>query len=73
MAYQFTNEASASFKVQEQESGKYTTLKGINANQASAQVICNGVASLLAIGGIFGVYENASRVVTENVYDDENS
>lgn len=72
MAFQFVNEAAASFKVQKQNDGKYLTLKGINSEEASAQTICNGVAALLAIAGIVGFYPNASRVVTENVDDDGN-
>lgn len=72
MAYQFVNEAAASFKVQKVTDGKYLTLKGISSTEQNAQVICNGMASLLAIANLGGVYENASRVVTENVDDDGN-
>lgn len=72
MALQFVNENSASFKVQKDTDGKYMTIKGINSNETSAQVICNGVQSLLSIAGLVGVYQNASRVVTENVDDDGN-
>lgn len=71
MALQFENAASASFKVQPEGTSKQITLKGINSTVQSASVICDGVASLLAIGGITGVYEGAARVVTEDVYDDQ--
>lgn len=67
MAYEFSNQASSSFKYQQEGDAKFNTIKGINSNETSAQTICNGIASLLAIGGITGVYENASRVVTEDV------
>lgn len=72
MAYQFVNEDNASFKVQPRGKSNYLTLRGINSQEQSATVICEGVASLLAIANITGVYENASRVVTEDVYDDGN-
>lgn len=72
MAYQFENNETANFKVQPQGKSSYLTIRGINSNETSAEVICEGIASLLAIGQISGVYENASRVVTENVYDDGN-
>lgn len=72
MALQFVNDPAASFKFQQEGDAKFLTLKGINSTEQSAQVICNGMASLLAIAGIVGVYQNASRVVTENVDDDGN-
>jgi len=72
MALQFVTDPTANFKVQKDTDGKYLTLKGINPTEQSAQVICNGMASLLAIAGIVGVYQNASRVVSENVDDDGN-
>lgn len=70
MAFQFTTDPTASFKVQKGNDGKYLTLKGISPTETNAQTICNGMASLLAVAGLYGVYENASRVVTENVDDD---
>lgn len=72
MAYEFSNEPTSSFKYQKEGDAKFETIKGINSNETNAQVICDGIASLLSIGGVVGVYANASRVVTENVeYQDD--
>lgn len=72
MAYEFNNEPTASFKYQQEGNAKFQTIKGINSSETSAQVICDGVASLLSIGAVIGVYDNASRVVTENVEYQDN-
>lgn len=71
MAYSFHTDATASFKVKERGKDKSATFKGINSAETSAQVICDGIAALLIIAGKQGNFEEAQRVVTEDVYDDE--
>lgn len=70
MALVFSGEDTSTFKVQPMGSSKFMSIKGVNGNEQDATVICNGIASLLAIAGLTGDYENASRVVTEDVWDD---
>lgn len=70
MAYQFDRERSASFKFKNQNATSIT-LRGINPTIDSAAVICDGVSSLIAIGGLQGRYIDAERTVKDNVYNDE--
>lgn len=72
MAYQFNKKPTASFQfTTNADSLDKTKLAGINATIGSAAVICDGVSSLMAIGGNSSTYNNAVRTATETVYDDE--
>ena len=73
MAYQFNKKPTAKFQfTTSNDTTDKTTLAGINATLGSAETICDGVASLMAIGGNSSVYINAVRTATETVYDDGN-
>lgn len=69
MAYTFSQEKSASFKFKD-NTNKNVTLEGINGDLTSAAIIVEGVASLMAIGGINGTYLGAERRLTQNVNDE---
>lgn len=72
MAYQFNKKPTASFQfTTNADSSDKTKLAGINATIGSAATICDGVSSLMAIGGNSSVYTNAIRTATETVYNDE--
>lgn len=72
MAYQFNKKPTASFQfTTNTDSTDKTKLAGINATLGSAAIICDGVASLMAIGGNSSFYIDAVRTATETVYDDE--
>lgn len=73
MAYQFNKKPTASFQfTTNSDSTDKTRLAGINATIGSAATICDGVSSLMAIGGNSSVYVDAVRTATETVYDDGN-
>ena len=73
MAYQFSKKPTAKFQfTTSNDTTDKTALAGINATLGSAETICDGVASLMAIGGNSSVYINAVRTATETVYDDGN-
>ena len=71
MAYQFEKEAGAKMKVmanaQSALAGKNLNFSGINSTVTSADTICDGMASLLAIASISGDFSNAIRTVSEDV------
>ncbi len=72
MAYQFNKKPTASFQfTTNTDTTDKTNLAGINATLGSAAIICDGVSSLMAIGGNSSVYVNAVRTAKETVYDDE--
>lgn len=72
MAYQFNKKPTASFQfTTNTDSTDKTKLAGINATLGSAAIICDGVTSLMAIGGNSSFYIDAVRTATETVYDDE--
>ena len=76
MAYTFSNEEAATFKVtlvnEATETSETLTLRGINANTANAAVICSGVDMLLAIAKLtVSSYDGAQRQVTQDVYDND--
>lgn len=73
MAYVFETKKTATFSVPTTgayESSKTMNLSGISAIETSAQVICNGIASLYAIGNLTADFSNGLRTVKENVRDD---
>ena len=73
MAYQFNKKPTAKFQfTTNTDSTDKMTLSGINATLGSAAIICDGVTSLMAIGGNSSTYNNAVRTATESVYDDGN-
>ena len=73
MAYQFNKKPTATFQFRTNPNTitDTTKLSGINATLGSAAIICDGVSSLMAIGGNSSAYINAVRTATETVYDDE--
>lgn len=73
MGYAFETKANAKFRfVTNQNSSEQTTLDGINATLPSATTICDGVSSLMAIGGNNPYFDGkAYRTVTDNVYNDD--
>lgn len=73
MAYQFNKKPTATFQFRnsDQTITEQTKLSGINATLGSAAIICDGVSSLMAIGGNNPYYQSAIRTAQETVYDDE--
>lgn len=72
MAYQFNKKPTATFQfTTDTDTTDKTRLAGINATLGSAAIVCDGVSSLMAIGGNSSYYINAVRTATETVYDDE--
>lgn len=69
MAYQFSTEPTATFKVKANGKSNFNSIKGISST-ANAQTIVQAVSMFLAIADITGVYEGAERVKTDDVYDD---
>lgn len=71
MAYAFEKKYAATFDAEVEGAAQtIKTLKfqGISATETSATTICNGLDSLLAIGGLTANYlENGLRTVKENV------
>lgn len=73
MAYQFSRNKTATFRFHPYAgtSTEYLNLTGVNASVTSADTICNGVSSLMAIGGNNPVYDGAVRTSKETVTDDD--
>lgn len=72
MAYQFNKKPTATFQFKTNtDTTDKTKLAGINATLGSAAIICDGVSSLMAIGGNSTTYIDAVRTATETVFDDE--
>lgn len=71
MSYTFETEKTAKFSFYtNQHSSDKTTLAGINPTLSSADSICAGVDSLMAIGGNTPYYDGkGTRTVTQIVYD----
>lgn len=66
----FNKDKTSKFKFRPlQTSDETLTLDGINASLDSADTICNGISSLMAIGGNNPVYISATRTSTETVED----
>lgn len=71
MAYQFAKKPTATFQFKtDTDSTDKTKLAGINSTLGSAATICDGVSSLMAIGGNTSTYIDAIRTATETVYED---
>ena len=71
MAYVFKKEPTAQFQFYTtQGSDDKTKLDGINSTLTSADTICDGIASLMAIGSNQPVFINGIRTVNENVDED---
>lgn len=73
MGYEFSKKKTATFKFYtNRDASATTTFAGINATLTSAETICNGVNSLMAIGGNNPEYEDAIRTAQETVwYNDD--
>lgn len=70
MAYVFEKDKTAKFKFRpKQLSSDTLTLNGINASLPSASTICDGISSLMAIGGNAPVFLQATRTTNETVDD----
>lgn len=71
MAYQFSKKPVAGFKFLTNSGGTdTTTLAGINASLSSADTICDGIASLMAIGGNYPDFDQAVRTSQETVNEE---
>jgi len=71
MAYTFNKDKTAKFKFRPKEASSDTlTLNGVNASLSSADTICDGISSLMAIGGNTPVFLKATRTGTETVARD---
>lgn len=73
MAYTFKRDKTAKFKFHPWAgtSTEYLTLNGINASLSSADTICDGISSLMAIGDYTPTFINATRTGTETVEQNE--
>lgn len=71
MAYTFVTAPTANFKFTKEGSTDTISLNGINPTLSDANIIAEGVSSLIAISGIEGVYHGAVRTVKQNVNDNE--
>lgn len=67
MSYVFNTQDSASFKVPTTENNKINTIPGINAKITDANIICDGVASLMSVASLSGEFALAERTVKESV------
>lgn len=68
MAYTFEKDKTAKFKFRPKQASSDTlTLNGINATLTSADTICDGISSLMAIGGNEPVFLQATRTTNETV------
>lgn len=67
--YKFDKEKTAKFKFHPWQgtSTEYLTLNGINASVTSADTICDGVSSLMAISGNTPAFYSATRTGVETV------
>lgn len=70
MSYAFDKSEVASFKMKYAGDATTKTFKGVNATVQSADVICDGMASLLSCASLTGYYDGAIRVVNEDVYEE---
>ena len=67
MAYVFNTQNNATFRMPTTENSKTMSVPGINATISSADVICDGVASLMSVASLSGEFALAERTVKENV------
>ena len=69
--YVFEKQPTATFKFTTNSGDplKSTQFSGINASLSTAEPICQGVASLMAIGGNEPGFDDAIRTSKETVYD----
>lgn len=68
MAYTFNKQKTSKFKFRpRQENSDTLTLNGINATLQSADTICDGISSLMAIGGNDPAFTDATRTAVETV------
>lgn len=72
MAYQFSKKPVGTFRfiTTDTKPTEKITLSGINATLTSAEIICDGTASLMAIGANYPEFEGAERTAQETVSDD---
>lgn len=72
MAYQFNKKPTASFQFRNSADSITDTTKfaGINATLGSAAIICDGVNSLMAIGGNSAYFIGAKRTSEETVSEE---
>lgn len=67
MSYVFNGKDSSSFKIPFTTNATGQTFRGVNATETDANIICDGIASLLACASLTGDYAYAKRTVTEDV------
>ena len=72
MALIFVEQDKATFKTPTVEAyGKDISIQGVNSTLQSAEIICDGVDSLLACASLSGNFAGAVRTVKQNVDDDD--
>lgn len=73
MAYIFEKKPTATFQFRNSEETltEKTTLGGINATLNNANTICDGVNSIMAIGGYSPAFDEAVRTAKDYVTYDE--
>lgn len=70
MSYAFQRKPTAKMKFRtDVNSNDNTTLQGINSSLTSATTICDGINSLMAIGGNAPSYVNGERTGIDIVVD----
>lgn len=67
MSYVFTKDTTAKMKVPFKTDATGQTLAGISATETDANIICDGIASLLACASLQGNFAFAYRNITEEV------
>lgn len=67
MAYVFNTQDNATFKVPATEKAGTLSIPGVNATSTDADMICDGVASLMSVASLTGSFELAERTVKESV------
>lgn len=67
MAYTFNTQDQATFRVPPRELSNTLSISGINAKSTDADMICDGVASLMSVASLTGSFDLAQRTVKEDV------
>lgn len=67
MAYTFNTQDQATFKVPPTEQSGTLSIPGVNAKSTDADMICDGVASLMSVASLTGSFDLAERTVKESV------
>lgn len=67
MAWVFNTQEAANFNTMINQTGNRINIPGVNATEQDANIICNGIDSLLAIGGRSSIHEEAIRTVKDDV------